>query len=173
MSLTKKVGFNTVLQLIGRITTMAIAFLILTLLARYLGVEGYGKYTTIIAFLNFFAVIADFGLYLIAARDLAQEIDPRKKKAILNNSLGFRIFTAAILMLIAIGAALLTPYDHLVKLGITVFSIGMFFYLANPVINALFQVKLKAFWIVIAETLGRDELAPFTIIRRLMEYINP
>ena len=25
----------------------------------------------------------------------------------------------------------------------------------------------------VAETLGRDELAPFTIIRRLMEYINP
>jgi O-antigen/teichoic acid export membrane protein len=154
MSLTKKLGFNTIIQLIGRVISIAMAFYIVILLTRYLGLSGYGQYTTIIAYLNFFAVIADFGLYLIAAREMSQA-KGKAQQEIFNNSLGFRVASALFLMLLATGISFLMPYDMTVKIGIAIFSLGIFFYLINQVINTIFQVYLKAFWIAIAEVAGR------------------
>jgi len=155
MSLAQKVSLNTFFQITGRIITVATAFLIVILLTRHLGVEGYGQYTTIIAFLNFFAVIADLGLHLIAAREMAQIKSEEQKAKIFNNALGLRIISATSLMLISIGIAFLMPYDQIVKIGIAIFAIGMFFYLLSQVANTIFQVKLKAKWIAVSEIIGR------------------
>ena len=73
MSLAKKVALNTIFQLVGRIMTVFIALIIVVYLTRYLGVEGYGYYTTIIAYLGLFTILADFGFYMIAAREMAQK----------------------------------------------------------------------------------------------------
>lgn len=154
MSLTRRIGSGVISQLLGRIVSTVITFYIVILLTRYLGLAGYGQYTTIIAYLNFFAVIADFGLYLIAAREMSQATRSQQKK-IFNNSLGFRIASAFLLMLLAAGIGFLMPYDGVVKIGIAVFSIGMFFYLLNQVVNTIFQVYLKAHWIAVAEVAGR------------------
>ena len=59
---TKKIALNTLVQVVGKIITTVISVVMLAYLARYLGVSGYGDYTTVFAFLGFFAIIADMGV---------------------------------------------------------------------------------------------------------------
>ena len=64
MSFTRKIALNTIVQIIGKVLTTLISLVLIAALTRYLGVSGYGQYTTIFAFTQFFAVLADFGFFL-------------------------------------------------------------------------------------------------------------
>lgn len=154
MSLAKSIGKNTLIQLGGRLIAIFISFYIVILLTRYLGVESYGKYNTIIVYLNFFAVLADFGLYLIVAREMPKK-EGKEKEKIFNNALSLRIVSAALFMAVSILIAQILPYDHEIKNGILIFALGMFFYLLNQVVITIFQVHIKTSAIAIGEVLGR------------------
>ena len=51
MSLTKKIALNTAIHTIGKFGASFIGIFVVAILTRYLGVEGYGAYTTIFAYL--------------------------------------------------------------------------------------------------------------------------
>ena len=50
MSLTSRVAYNTIIQIIGKVLTTLISLVLIVALARYLGVWGFGQYTIIFAF---------------------------------------------------------------------------------------------------------------------------
>src|SRR4030042_6229231 len=153
MSLKKKVAVNTIYQIIGRILTTLLALIVVIYLTRYLGVAGYGQYTTIIAYLGAFTILADFGFYLIASREISQ--NHTKRQEIFNNTLTIRIITACGLMLIANLVAFVMPYPEIVKQGIWIFSIGTWAMLVNQVIIVLFQINLTTFKIALGDIVGR------------------
>ena len=64
MSITKKLAYNTIIQFAGKILTTILGIVIIALMTRYLGKEGFGQYITVVAFLSFFGIIVDFGLNL-------------------------------------------------------------------------------------------------------------
>lgn len=167
MSLAKRLGINTIIQLGGRFIGIGLSLVVIVILTRYFGLSDFGRYTTIVAYLNFFTVIADLGLYLVASREMAKR-KPKDQEEIFNNSLGFRIASAALFMSLSVIVSLLLPYDEKIKGGILVFSFGMFFYILTQVVNTIFQVRLKAYWIAIAEVAGRALVLGFTwyIIQR-------
>ncbi len=47
-------------------------FFLTTLIARYLGAAGYGKFSFVFAFVALFAVLADFSLSTLAIREVAR-----------------------------------------------------------------------------------------------------
>jgi O-antigen/teichoic acid export membrane protein len=51
MSLTGQVGRNTIVQVTGKVLGTILGLIVIALLTRYLGTEGYGQYTTVIAYL--------------------------------------------------------------------------------------------------------------------------
>lgn len=72
MSLVRAVALNTGVQLVGRVATTVLSLVLIGALTRYLGVEAFGEYTTIFAYVAFFGVLADFGFFWIMVRELAK-----------------------------------------------------------------------------------------------------
>ena len=79
MSLTRGVAYNTTIQIVGKVITTIISLFIVAALTRYLGVAGFGQYTTIFAYTGFFGVLAVLGENdpgLSGASPLHSELEP-------------------------------------------------------------------------------------------------
>jgi O-antigen/teichoic acid export membrane protein len=151
---TSRVAYNTIVQFAGKGITSAIGIVTLGLLTRYLGVAGYGEYTTIFAFLGFFAVVADFGLFPIVVRDIARR--PEDRERIFGNILTLRIMLAAGILVLAPLVALIVPkYNFDIKTGIAIGAFASFFLLLNQTLAGVFQANLRMDKFVIIETTGR------------------
>ncbi len=64
---------NVAALLIGQILSKVFSFLCIIFLARRLGVEGFGTYGAVMAYLTLFTVFADNGLSTVTTRDVAQD----------------------------------------------------------------------------------------------------
>ena len=132
---------------------VALGLFSVALLTRHLGEAGFGQYSTVLAFLGIIAVLADLGLYLIVVREISKEGADRKK--IISNSIGLRLTTAFIILVIGAFIALLFPYDQAVKQAMFV-GIGAFLFVSlNQVLVGIFQKHLVQYLVVLSEMFGR------------------
>ncbi|MFA4830977.1 MAG: flippase [Patescibacteria group bacterium] len=153
MSLTKKIARNTIIQIIGKITSTILGLLALGMMTRYLGQEQFGWYITVISFLGFVGILIDFGLVPVTAQMMSEPAFD--KKQLFKNLLGFRFTTAIIFLAIAPLIALFFPYPLEVKLAISFTTISFFAIAMNQVLIGFYQTKLKMLFQVIGENLGR------------------
>lgn len=70
---------NTLFSFIARGIDVAVTFALAVILARYLGPEGMGEYTYIIAFVAIFVPLIDLGLDHILIREIARQQDSARK----------------------------------------------------------------------------------------------
>ena len=75
----------TILHIIEKIAS----FLLIVIVARYLGKEIYGFYAFALAYSTFFMILSDFGINTYLTRDIAQKIENGPKY--LNSSFSIRI----------------------------------------------------------------------------------
>lgn len=153
MSLTRKIAFNTALQFSGKVLGTILGVFTIALMTRYLGQSGFGQYSTIMAFLQFFGILVDMGLSLTVIRLIA-DFGAEKEKAV-NNIFTFRFFTALIFLGLAPLVVIFFPYDNLIKIGIAIASISFFLSALNQILISLFQNELKLGGVAIAEVAGR------------------
>jgi len=153
MSLSAKVAKNTIVQIASKAVSTILGLIAIAIMTRYLGTEGFGQYTTIITFLSFFSIAADFGLTLVTAQMIS--VAEANQNKILNNLFGFRLATAAILLGICPVAVLFFPYGAEIKIGVAIASLAFFFVALNQVFVGLFQKNLKMEKVSIAELAGR------------------
>lgn len=71
-SLTKKIAFNTAVQVGGKIVTVFFTLLTTSLLTGYLGVTGFGHYIYVLTLLVLFSSLADWGTTTIGTREMAK-----------------------------------------------------------------------------------------------------
>ncbi|MFA5069678.1 MAG: flippase [Patescibacteria group bacterium] len=162
MSLTGQVGRNTLIQVVGKILGTILGLIVIGLLTRYLGTEGYGQYTTIIAYLGFFSVIADLGLYLIVLREISKkDAEPEK---ILGNVITLRIIFAVLILGVGAIVAFFLDYPPVVKWGILLGTINFVFVALTGVLTSIFQKFLKMYKVIFGEIFGRLVLLVFTLI---------
>ena len=83
MKLSAQVAYNTMIQIIGKVISTILGLVAIAIMARYLRETGFGQYTTIITFLSFFGIMADFGLTLITSQMMSQPQANQEK--LLNN----------------------------------------------------------------------------------------
>ncbi|MBU4360655.1 flippase [Patescibacteria group bacterium] len=153
MSLTKKITSNTIIHTAGKFTGSAIGVIVLGFLARYLGTQGFGYYTTIFAYLFFFSVLGDLGLYLITINELGRAgVDTKK---IFSNTFTIRFVSGLFLMLLACSLIWFFPYPLLVKLGTLIIAICVFIMMLDQLIVALFQKEMKTQVVAISEIVGK------------------
>ncbi len=88
--LSKRIAYNTIIAAGARIIGLALSLVILGFITRYLGQAGFGYYATILAFLYFFTILADLGLYSICLRDISRPRADEKKIA--SNAFTLRFF---------------------------------------------------------------------------------
>ncbi|MFA5188231.1 MAG: flippase [Patescibacteria group bacterium] len=166
MSLTQKIAHNTLIQFSGKIIGTILGVLTIAIMTRYLGQIGFGQYSTITAFLQFFAILVDFGLSVTVVRLIS---DPHyDQQKIINNVFSLRFISAFIFLGLAPLVVLFFPYDNLIKLGVAVTTISYFFSALNIIIIGLFQKKLKMLGVTFAEVAGRIVLLALVFIFALL-----
>lgn len=153
MSLIKKVAYNTLTQIIGKIASTILGLFSLALITRYLGPQGFGEYTTVLTFLGFFAVFADFGLTLVTVQLISDK--KRNEAKILNNLFALRLVSVLIFLGLAPIIAIFLPYSNTVKTGLIIAIAAFIFPALNQIIVGLFQKKLCMEKNAIAETTGK------------------
>ncbi len=153
MSLTRRVAYNTIIQIIGKMLTTLISLVLIAALTRYLGVSGFGQYITIFAFIQFFAVIADFGFFWFLVREISK---PKAMMAkITNNVLTFRAIIALGFFGLAFLVGLFIPQYQEMRIGIGIIAVASFWLTLNGTYVGIFQSKLRMDKAALTDVLGR------------------
>jgi O-antigen/teichoic acid export membrane protein len=141
MSIAKKIFYNTTWQIVLRFGEIILGVFTLGLITRLLGQTEYGYYTTIVAWLQFWIVLVDLGLYLTLLREISAH--PEKETQTINAMVTLRLVTAVLFLALGIATVYLTQYPLAIKLGVALLAVS---YLANSlitVLTALFQQRLR------------------------------
>jgi len=153
MSLAGKIAKNTFYQIVGKVISTLLGLASVALITRYLGQEGFGYYTTIISYLQFFGVLIDFGLQMTTAQMLAR-VGVNQAK-IFGNLLSLRLLSALIFLGLATIFAWFLPYQSVVKIGIVIAVASFFFISLQSVLIGLYQKQMAMARVATAEILGR------------------
>lgn len=135
----KKIGFNTLIQVVGKVISVGLGFVTVFLLSRYLGTEGYGNFTLAFTFVSFFSVIADFGLQTTMLRELSQAEHHDKYKSFL--------LLKILLTIAASVAAAITlfffPYSVMLKYAILIAIVAVAISNVTTSGTIIFQSRLR------------------------------
>lgn len=153
MSFKRQIVYNTTAQILGKAIVLILSVFITILLTRALGPVGYGHYNTVIAFVGFFIVLADLGIYPILVREMAQ--NPKERMKIYGNAFSYRLFSALFIFSLAALLGILMPYNPSVKLAIAIFALGAFLLTLINFSIAIFQIHYRMDLPTAADLLGR------------------
>lgn len=184
MTYTKKIAYNTIAQMVGKVAGIGISLVTVAAIFRSFGVEGVGKYTTIFAFVAFFSIFADFGLQWTLIRELSiapiRDREKLKRKGkddesfssgavganenisngaskdkVFKNIFTFRLILALIVHAVAFGAVWLFKYPLDVKLGVGIITAAWFFATVNSTLVGVFLNNYRLDITVATEFVGR------------------
>ena len=147
---------NTVLQTLAKVLSIGLGWFTVIAMTNHLGAAGFGSYTIMVAYLQFFGVAADLGFVLVSSQLLAER--PQDREKIFANLLTFRLLTAGVLIFMAPMFIWFFPYSDAVQNGVVVLSLSFFLIALLQVFTGLFQATLKMGRAMLAELLGRAVL---------------
>lgn len=156
----RAVGRNTIIQFIGKVIGTAIGFATSVLILRYLHPEGNGLYTTAMAYLGFFSVLADLGLYLVLIRDLNKPDADQDR--IVGNLLALRWVSAGTILLIGAGLVWCFNFSWPEKIAVVIGTGSYIAIAATQLLVGVFQSKLAMVYVTIAELISRTALLAAT-----------
>lgn len=153
MTIVRKIAYNTVISGGARLIGVALSLVSLGFVARYLGKEGFGNYSLILAFLYTFDSLADLGLYSLMVREISRPDADEKKIA--SNIFTIRLVAVLVFMGIASIIIWFFPYSSQVKSGTLIAVISFIFLSMGQVLMGIFQKHLKTDRSAVADILGR------------------
>ena len=152
MTLTHKIAKHTTVQIVGRFIGFMLSLISIVFLTRYLGTDGFGKYITIVVFVNMVAVFAGFGLDQILIKEYFKT---KRKKYLIANTLALRAIGSLLIFIIGAIIGHFLPYAPIIKIGIWVYSLSSFLVAVELIFLDIFQINLRMHHQVIAETVNR------------------
>jgi O-antigen/teichoic acid export membrane protein len=156
MKLSTKIAYNAIIQFISKAAATTLGLVSVAIMARHLGLAGFGQYTTVMTFLSFFGIIADLGLTLVTVQMISKPGVNEEK--VLSNLFSLRFVSALFFLILAPITALFFPYGSIIRWGIALGSVSFLFTALNQVIVGLFQKHLRMDKVSIAEIFGRAVL---------------
>lgn len=152
-SFTRAVGRNTILQFVGKIGSTMLGLVTIAMIQRYLEPAGFGAYTTAMAYLGFFSVLADLGLYVLLVRELAKpDADPDR---VAGNLLGLRWVSAGLILGLGTALVFVFPYSPEIRLAVVAGVLAYVAIAGSQILMAIFQNRLAMRWAVMAELSSR------------------
>src|SRR3972149_9698547 len=148
-----KILSNTFIQFIGKGVGLALGILTISFISRSLGVEGFGRFTTIITYLGFFGFFLDLGLYLIIVKHITERLEDAP--SILGSFLVLKLFLFIVLFVVMLVVLFFLPYDEFIRKGILIASFYILFISMMQTIDAYFQSKLIMLYAVISDVAQR------------------
>lgn len=174
MSLGKKIAKNTAIQVAGKLAGTVLALVTAGIIFRELGDVGYGQYTKIISFLQLFAIMMDFGLYIILIKKIANLEDDNLNSTLVNNIFTLRVLAGVIFLGSAPFIALLIgqfndAYPPVIALGVGIATLFYFFISMNQLLSAVFQKVLRTSWVALGEFLGKLVLLIAVVVVAILD----
>ena len=105
---------------VGMVLTLASA----PLLTRYLGVEDFGHWVTVLSLVTIVALVADAGMTVVGVREYAIR-DADGRRVLMANLLALRMLVAGAGMLLAVAFAAIAGYGGELVLGTALAGFGM------------------------------------------------
>ncbi|MBU2564341.1 flippase [Patescibacteria group bacterium] len=153
MTLARKIAYNTIISTGARIIAVSLSLVSIGFIARYLGQEGFGNYSLVLAILFTFDILADFGLYSLMVREISKPKADEKKIA--SNIFTIRIIAILFFLGLAILFVFILPYTSQIRLGVVIGSIGFIFLSSSQVLMGVFQKYLRTDKPGLADVIGR------------------
>ena len=173
MELRRKIAHNTAIQTIGKILGTGLSLIAAGIVFRLLGDEGFGKYTSIMGFLQIFGTLMDFGLYIILVKRYSDSSE--KSSPVVNTIFTLRVLSGIVFLgsapLIAICINLFNPiYSAHLIFGMLL-ALGFFFFISlNQLLSVIFQKQLQSQRIAIGELVGKVVLLSATALVAWLHY---
>lgn len=152
----KSIALNTVAQIVGKVISGGTTFLVSILLARSLGLEGYGDFTKITTYVAFFYLFCDFGLNAAYLQVAEKQTAQKTKNALFT----IRCFLSLLLMFITLAITAFLPgtqaqgYSTVVKMGIILFTPTVLLQSLITTTNVFFQERLRYDFATYATSVG-------------------
>lgn len=162
VNLSAKIFYNTIIQIASKVMATILGLVAVAIITRYLGLIGFGEYTTIITFLSIFGILADLGLTLVTTQMISQP--GADEGRILNNLFTLRLVSAVFFLALAPITIIFFPYGPEVKLGVAIAVFSFLFVALNQIFVGLFQKKLRMDKVSIAEISGRLVLVAGAVV---------
>jgi len=145
---------NTLYLLIGYTYQKIASLVYFIFLARYLGVENFGKYNFAISFTSLFIIIVDFAFTLVLTREIAR--DKEKIKSYLGNVLFFKIIAAvfSVFLIFVLSKILNFPSDttKLIYLSILVVILDSFANSFYGAFRGIMDMRFESLGLILHKT---------------------
>jgi len=171
MSLARALAANTAVQIAGKVVSIIIGVIVVGIMTRLLGQEGFGAYSTANAFLQVFAIVLDMGLNVMVVQMLSERRgDTAFENRAVSAVFSLRFFSALIILSIAPIIGLFTPYAWELKMAFFAIWASFFFTALNQIVIGVQQRHLKMHVVAIAEVAGRTVLLAGVLIATAMHW---
>jgi O-antigen/teichoic acid export membrane protein len=151
MTVARQVAWNTAAQTVARAGVLGLGVVTTTLLTRYLGVSSYGDYIIVSVYISLFAVVFDWGIPTMLARELPRVDRPDE---LVGKALTLRFALAVPVSLVAAALAFGLyggEGDEQARNGILIALPTIFAVSVLNTLSPIFQVKLKMDRVALAE----------------------
>ena len=140
MNLAARIAHNSIISAVTRVLSLALALVTTGLITRYLGTNGFGNYTTVIAFYFLISSVSDFGINQILTREISRP--KADEKRIIANVLGLRIISVILISLVGCAGVFFLPYSEEIRHGIWLMFLALIISSFSQVLNSVFQKRL-------------------------------
>ena len=151
---TRAIAKSTLWQLGSQVAMAALSILTVKFVAVGLSKELAGNYNSAYGYLQLFGILADFGLYAVAVREVSKT-DQREE--VLGALIVIRSIILVISLILALSIIWLLPMwkGTPLPLGVTIAALVPFFTLLAGIVRTVFQVNYKMHYVFIAEVTQR------------------
>lgn len=161
MNIRQIVAKNIILQISSYIFNLLAGLYSISLIARYLGKITFGKYGFISSFYIFFIAFLDFGIFIVAIREIAKE--RTKAGLLLSNLVTFKLFFSIFLAFLAIAIANIFPFPSDLRFILSLYA-PILLFIALGSIQIIFEADLRFEYIALAAFFWRVSLLLFLIL---------
>lgn len=151
--IAQKITYNIIINGITKALSIGLALFGIGMLARYLGTEGFGKYTTMLAFFALFSAVGDFGLYAIATREISRE--NAKENWIFSRIFTLRLVLSCVIFLLSTTFVWFLPYEYDLRISILIASGAFIFSSSFGLLNGIFQKYIAMDKVAFVELSGK------------------
>ena len=158
---------NTVYLLAANIYQKIFSLIYLFLLARFLGVENFGKYSFAFSFAVLFSIFLDLGAGPVLTREIAR--DERKVKEYLNNLFGLKFILSFFVFGLIFLLINLSNYPDLTKIYVysaaLIMILDSFSFTFYQVFRGLLNLKYEALGVIFTRTISFAVGLTFIILK--------
>ena len=155
-----RIGYNTLVQVFGKVISTVLSFISIGLLTRYLGQEGFGNYSLVFAYLSIFGIFSDLGLQLTMVRELAQ----KKESSIYSSFFWTKFFLVIFSTILSWLFLLFFPYSRFLKIAILIASFGFALGSLNNFGMVIFQANLRLDLLTLVDAFSRTIAVGFIFV---------